>query len=70
MYQHWNRRLAAINRWVLDIRKMRDGLIPAAPIDVPDVVCAVLTEITTTLEYECPHKKLGPKPESSGGVCG
>ena len=50
-YSEWNANLGEMNRWLLSLRKMKDGLTPVPEyIEIPNNVRSVLAKIAETLD--------------------
>lgn len=50
-YAEWNKHLTEMNDWLLNLRKMKDGLIPAEKtVDIPEDVRIVLTRVAETFD--------------------
>ena len=48
-YAEWNAHLGEMNRWLLTLKKMKDGLIPLPErVEIPEDVYSVLADIAET----------------------
>lgn len=50
-YAEWNAHLGKLNCWLLSLRKMKDGLVPAPErVEIPEDVRSVLADIAEALD--------------------
>lgn len=56
VYAQWNAHLDEMNQWLLSLKKMRDGLVPASEcVEIPRNVQSVLASIAEAFDPSSPR---------------